>query len=103
MSLNYEKEIHPMNESFSITAFWVLAKFLTFLYFQMTVNPWQVDSIQDFYFLKCPECLFDTQKEEFFQDHAIENHPLSFVLFGKKIKEEAYFDVEENEENGHFG
>ena len=54
------------------------------------VNPWQVDSIRAFSFLKCPECTFDTKEEESFQDHALENHPLSIVLFGdgKKIKEE---------------
>ena len=46
-------------------------------------NPWQVDSIDAFYFLKCLECEFDTQKEPIFHHHAIENHPLSFVLFGK--------------------
>ena len=50
----------------------------------MTVNPWNVDSVNAFYFLKCPECIFDTQEEYSFRDHAIENHPLSHVLFGKK-------------------
>ena len=53
-----------------------------------THNPWQVESLQDFSFLKCPECTFDTKEEIIFQDHAIENHPLSFVLFGKLFKEE---------------
>ena len=47
-----------------------------------TYNPWNVDSIQDFSFLKCPECPFDAKAEDIFQNHAIENHPLSFVLFG---------------------
>ena len=54
----------------------------------MDGNPWLVESLQDFLFLKCPECSFDTQKEGAFEDHATENHPLSFVLFGKKAKEE---------------
>ena len=49
----------------------------------MEYNPWLVESIQAFYYLKCPECSFDTQEETNFQDHAIENHPLSFALFGK--------------------
>jgi len=53
----------------------------------MDINPWQVESIQDFSFLKCPECTFDTKEEGTFQDHATENHPLSFVLFGKTCKE----------------
>ena len=56
----------------------------------MAVNPWQVDSVQAFSFLKCPECTFEIQEEHFFQVHAVENHPLSFVLFGKKIKEEGF-------------
>ena len=50
-------------------------------------NPWQVESIQEFYFLKCPECTFDTKEENCFQDHALENHPLSYVLFGIESKE----------------
>ena len=54
----------------------------------MDINPWQVESIQEFSFLKCPECTFDSKEEETFQDHAIENHPLSFILFGKALKEE---------------
>ena len=49
----------------------------------MSQNPWQVDSIEVFYYLKCPECKFDTQEEVTFQDHAVSNHPLSFTLFGK--------------------
>ena len=48
-------------------------------------NPWNVDSLQEFYFLKCPECTFDTKKEIIFQEHAIENHPLSIVLFNDDI------------------
>ena len=58
----------------------------------MDINPWQVDSIQEFSFLKCPECTFDSKEEETFQDHAIENHPLSFILFGKALKEENFED-----------
>ena len=46
-------------------------------------NPWKVDSIEAFYFLKCPECMFLTQKDNSFYRHAIENHPMSFALFGK--------------------
>ena len=53
-----------------------------------TVNPWEVDSVQAFLCLKCPECTFDSKQKETFRDHALENHPLSFVLFGKACKEE---------------
>ena len=72
-----------------------------------TYNPWQVESIQAFYYLKCPECEFDTIEENMFEYHAIENHPMSYELFGKKsvkaeefdsvmIKEEQISDVDEN-------
>ena len=56
----------------------------------MDENPWLVESLQDFSFLKCPECTFNTQEEGTFEDHATENHPLSFVLFGKTVKEEIH-------------
>ena len=46
-------------------------------------NPWQVDSIQAFSCLKCPECVFDTKEENEFKNYALDNHPLAFVLFGK--------------------
>ena len=58
----------------------------------MDFNPWRVESIQKFSVLKCPECAFDSKEEGTFQDHAIENHPLSFILFGKPIKEECFED-----------
>ena len=51
----------------------------------MKGNPWHVESIHVFYFLKCPECGFDTKEEKNFQTHAIQNHPLSSVLFGERV------------------
>ena len=56
----------------------------------MVPNPWQVESIQAFYFLKCPECSFDTQDENCFQDHALENQPLSWTC--------ALFEIKSNED-----
>ena len=49
-----------------------------------SINPWLVDSIQDFYIMKCPECEFNTgiKEENSFQNHAVENHPMSFAFFG---------------------
>ena len=44
----------------------------------MDINPWQVASLQDFLYLKCPECVFETQDEEKFEDHALQNHKLSW-------------------------
>ena len=61
----------------------------------MDGNPWQVDSLQDFLFLKCPECTFETQEDLSFQDHAIENHPLSFVFFGQTSVKEENFEINE--------
>ena len=58
-------------------------------------NPWHVDSIQTFWFLKCPECNFYSKKEEIFQDHAIENHPKSWELFSKTLN--VYQNVVESE------
>ena len=52
------------------------------------MNPWLVESVQSFLYLKCPECVFDTKykNEEVFQYHALENHSLSNVLFGDMVK-----------------
>ena len=47
-------------------------------------NPWQVETIQEFSYLNCPECSFKTKGDYFFQDHALKNHPLCYVLFGSR-------------------
>ena len=49
----------------------------------MTQNPWQVDSVQAFVYINCPECSFKTKEEGFFQDHAVASHPMCFPLFGR--------------------
>ena len=46
-------------------------------------NPWQVESIEAFYVLKCPECTFYTKDDKGFYDHAVKNHHLSVSFFGK--------------------
>ena len=56
----------------------------------MLKNPWYVDSIQSFLCFKCPECFYDSKEKEEFQEHALENHPLSFVLFGKIFEEDEH-------------
>ena len=61
----------------------------------MSINPWEVDSIREFYFLKCPECNFTHKEEKVFQNHAIDTHPLSIPFFEKNefaIKEIGNFD-----------
>ena len=55
--------------------------FIFFSLFQMK-NPWQVDSMEAFACLKCPECYFTSKLSDLFQDHAVQCHPLSQVLFG---------------------
>ena len=60
----------------------------------MNSNPWQVDSIWDFSFLHCPECQFNTQNENFFQTHAEENHPLSYVLFSENVTGAIFCDFD---------
>ena len=60
-------------------------------------NPWQVENPwQAFTYLKCPECSFDTKIKDLFQNHAIENHPLSFVVFGKILKEIKEENIDSN-------
>ena len=71
-------------------------------------NPWKVESMDFFLCWKCPECSFDTQGEDDFQEHAVENHPLSHVFFGTvKIEEdnltikECYYQNPANIESVH--
>ena len=82
--------------------FSVYTYYVPTFFFQMDGNnPWFVESIDAFLFWKCPECKFDTQEEYFFQAHATENHPLSFVFFGKTLNENDFgFDQEVKTENG---
>ena len=68
----------------------------------MELNPWWVDSIESFSYYCCPECIFRTKEEDFFQIHAIENHVQSKDFFQKcnnesdvTIKEEVLEGVEE--------
>ena len=69
----------------------------------MAQNPWAVDSIKAFYFLKCPECDFDTKEENSFETHATKNHPQSFALFVKKCVVEDFDTVDIKEEPlSHF-
>ena len=75
--------------------------FYIFVSEKMSINPWQVDNINAFYFLKCPECDFVHKEESDFQNHAVENHPLSVVFFvNADIKMEEITIIDDcNEEN----
>ena len=44
-------------------------------------NPWLVDSVKDFTFICCPECVYKSKEERPFQIHALRNHPKAKVLF----------------------
>ena len=48
-------------------------------------NPWQVETIQAFSFLNCPECSFKSKNEDFFQEHAVQCHPRSCVFFDEEL------------------
>ena len=61
----------------------------------MAGNPWHVESILAFYYLKCPECEFNSKEENNFVHHAKEYHPLSNVLFGEENYCDPAFDFNE--------
>ena len=50
-------------------------------------NPSLVENISVFLKYCCPECDFNDAKLEIFTNHALENHSLSSLLFGKSMKE----------------
>ena len=52
------------------------------------MNPWHVESIQEFVFLNCPECIYKSKEEDAFQQHAMQNHPQSSVLFQPSTTEQ---------------
>ena len=87
MLLYFENLNH--NQSKVIFIIFIVSDMVTNTYLTKK-NPWKVSSIQAFTFLKCPECNFDTKEEDNFQCHAIENHPLSFVFFGKTCEGEEF-------------
>ena len=38
------------------------------------LNPWKVQNIHEFNYYCCPECVFRSKEECFFQVHALQNH-----------------------------
>lgn len=62
--------------------------------FRAMTNPWAVETLEDFNFLCCPECLFRSKDSSDFQEHAMTNHPLSMTFFDpkdeKNIKNEPF-------------
>ena len=47
----------------------------------MVSNPWKVQSISDFNYFCCPECVFRAKEDFSFQAHALQNHVLSKTFF----------------------
>ena len=47
----------------------------------MELNPWSVDSIEAFSFYCCPECIFRSKEQNFFEAHALQNHDQSKDFF----------------------
>jgi hypothetical protein len=45
------------------------------------MNPWEVQSIYDFNYFCCPECIFQSKEELLFQEHALEKHEQSKSFF----------------------
>ena len=49
-------------------------------------NPWQVESLDDFTFICCPECTFKSKTESSFQNHALDNHPQCLAFFSENLE-----------------
>ena len=45
------------------------------------MNPWEVQSIYDFNYFCCPECIFQSKEELIFQEHALQTHEQSKTFF----------------------
>ena len=45
------------------------------------LNPWQVESVDAFFYLCCPECVYRSKEVSTFEAHALQNHPMSAALF----------------------
>ena len=75
------------------------SQYFLFTGIMMVENPWLVDSIQAFSFLNCPECSFKAKDKNFFQGHALQNHPLSFEFFctSSKKQKEIVIEIEKIE------
>lgn len=54
-------------------------------------NPWAVETLEDFNFLCCPECIFRSKDSNDFEEHAMTNHPLSVTFF--QPKEDKKFNI----------
>ena len=60
----------------------------------MPLNPWLVENIEAFSFYCCPECVFRSKEETFFQAHALQNHKESKSFFECPTDETGFLDIE---------
>lgn len=58
---------------------------ISFLFSDMA-NPWEVESLQDFSFLCCPECSFKSKEACDFENHALHKHPRAVCFFEKQLE-----------------
>ena len=67
------------------------------------MNPWNVQSVHDFNYFCCPECVYRAKEEVSFQAHALQNHSLSKILFHNNENGQNYISVKQeifdNEQN----
>ena len=73
----FEHDMLGVITKIKLVWFWIICYDFFFLTGNMNENPWQVDSVQAFAFLNCPECTFKTREETFFQV----NNFVTFFLF----------------------
>ena len=60
----------------------------------MELNPWHVESIEAFNFYCCPECVYRSKEEFYFQAHALQNHTQSRTFFSEVQKLENADEIE---------
>ena len=61
---------------------------------KIMINPWLVDTIEEFSFYCCPECTFKSNEPIYFQNHAIKNHDLSKSFFDNANLDETKVKLE---------
>lgn len=52
------------------------------------MNPWQVENLDAFTYICCPECTYRTKDAVPFECHALQNHPDAKLFFFHKINQE---------------
>ena len=66
------------------------------------MNPWEVQSIYDFNYFCCPECIFQSKEELLFQEHALQTHEQSKTFFQNSNDISCENDEDTFSENHNF-